>query len=293
MPTSRRWPVPHGLAVACGVVLFGAFFVLCGGISMGKLAVIGLGIGLIAVGAGLAILAVRSRRSSSVVMGVGHVLDRTDPPVNVEFGRCKLHLAIATRDLPSTSIKVREPRVPIAKWPDQYADLPVLVSTAKPLRVRVLWDRVPTHLQTAAGRRRKDSSPPTDGYAAANLADLGFRGAPDDNGERERSHRGVPADQPVPSAAMRVIYLDVSQVRWSDAPTPEPVSQTESPPDAEVAPTRPPGTRPSPRPRPTDTPEPSPDVPPAHIPRHRPASSDDALGNGAPPDTGDAHNGDS
>ncbi|HEU0239769.1 MAG TPA: hypothetical protein VFR11_10910 [Micromonosporaceae bacterium] len=259
MPTSRRWPVPHGLAVACGVVLFGAFFVLCGGISMGRVAVIGLGIGLIAAGAGLAILAVWSGRSSGVVMGIGHVLDRTDPPDNVEFGRCKLHLAVATRDLPSTSVKVREPRVPIEKWPDRYANLPVLVSTAKPLRVRVLWNRVPTHLQAAAARQREQSRP------------------------------SAPADQPVPSAAMRVIYLDVSQVRWSDGPTP----------------VRPPGSRPSPRKRRAETAGHPPDSPQAHIPHQGPASSDEALGNGAQPessarpgtneapDTGDAHNGES
>src|SRR5215475_5054391 len=172
MPTSLRWPVPHVLAVACGALLFGAVFVLCGGISMGRSAVIGLGVGLIAVGVGLAILAARSGRSSHVVLGIGHVLDRTVPPVNVEFGRCKLHLAISARGMRTTSVRVRAPRVPIDKWPDLNANLPVLVSTARPLRVRVLWNRVPTHEQTAPIR------PPAD-------------------------------VTPKPTSAMRVIYLDI------------------------------------------------------------------------------------
>ena len=52
--------------------------------------------------------------------------------------------------LPPRSKKIIEPRVPVAKWPSLGQTLPIRVALDDQRHVRVLWDEVPTHAETAA-----------------------------------------------------------------------------------------------------------------------------------------------
>ncbi|GAB3813756.1 VOC family protein [Micromonospora zhanjiangensis] len=65
--------------------------------------------------------------------------------------------------LPPRSVKVIDPRVPVAKWPDPGQELPIKVAIDDPRHVRILWDEVPTHAERAA---MADLPPEFDDYDA-------------------------------------------------------------------------------------------------------------------------------
>ena len=95
-------------------------------------------------------------------------------------------------------VRMRDPRVPVAKWPDVGASLPIMVAIDDPRHVRILWDEVLTHAEAAtadlpqefdhfdtpddsllineeaplwARREPDDELPPPDESAAADLDD--------------------------------------------------------------------------------------------------------------------------
>jgi catechol 2,3-dioxygenase-like lactoylglutathione lyase family enzyme len=84
------------------------------------------------------------------VVGLGHVHSASEPPTQYAFGRCELQLVIDAPGLPPRSKKIIEPRVPVAKWPSLGQALPVRVALDDQRHVRVLWDEVPTHAESAA-----------------------------------------------------------------------------------------------------------------------------------------------
>lgn len=85
------------------------------------------------------------------VVGTAHVLEVTEAPVSLTHGRCEMHLQIEAPGHPPASVRVRDPRVPVAKWPEVGDILPVRVAVDDLRRVKVLWDETLTHTQ-----RRQD-----------------------------------------------------------------------------------------------------------------------------------------
>lgn len=124
-------------------------------------AMAGLGMGswpLGAVGVAMIILAVALIATSTFrgadrafVVGKAYVLEVTEAPVSLTHGRCEMHLQIEAQGHPPASVRVRDPRVPVAKWPSVGDVLPVRVAVDDLRRVKVLWDETLTHTQ-----RRQD-----------------------------------------------------------------------------------------------------------------------------------------
>ncbi|MFG1832305.1 VOC family protein [Micromonospora chersina] len=124
-----------------------ATFVILFGLGMTSWAIVALGVALLVLAIALATVRGGGR---TWVVGLGHVHSASEPPTQYAFGRCELQLVIDAPGLPPRSKKIIEPRVPVAKWPSLGQALPVRVALDDQRHVRVLWDEVPTHAETAA-----------------------------------------------------------------------------------------------------------------------------------------------
>ncbi|MGK5677003.1 VOC family protein [Micromonospora sp. URMC 106] len=137
-------PVRKLIAAVLGTV---ATFVILFGLGMTSWAIVALGVALLVLAIALATVRGGGR---TWVVGVGHVHSASEPPTQYAFGRCELQLVIDAPGLPPRSKKIIEPRVPVAKWPSLGQTLPIRVALDDQRHVRVLWDEVPTHAETAA-----------------------------------------------------------------------------------------------------------------------------------------------
>lgn len=137
-------PARKLIAAVLGTV---ATFVVLFGLGMTSWSIVALGVALVALAVALATFRTGGR---AWVVGVGHVHSASEPPTTYAFGRCELQLLIDAPGLPPRSKKIIEPRVPVAKWPAIGQALPIRVALDDQRRIRVLWDEVPTHSETAA-----------------------------------------------------------------------------------------------------------------------------------------------
>ncbi|MBF9132378.1 VOC family protein [Plantactinospora sp. S1510] len=154
----RRQVAPVRKLVAAVLATFATFVILFGA-GMRSWAIAVLGVALLALAIGLvAITAVRSGPRAWVT-GIGHVHSVTEPPASSTFGRCELQIVIDAPGVPARSVKIRDPRVPVSKWPDPGATLPIMVAIDDQRHVRILWDEVLTHAEAAAAG---DLPPPFD-----------------------------------------------------------------------------------------------------------------------------------
>ncbi|MGV9766548.1 VOC family protein [Micromonospora tulbaghiae] len=137
-------PVRKLIGAVLGTV---ATFVTVFGLGMTSWAIVALGVALLVLAVALATVRGGGR---TWVIGLGHVHSASEPPTQYAFGRCELQLVIDAPGLPPRSKKIIEPRVPVAKWPSLGQALPVRVALDDQRHVRVLWDEVPTHAESAA-----------------------------------------------------------------------------------------------------------------------------------------------
>ncbi|RKN42618.1 VOC family protein [Micromonospora endolithica] len=124
-----------------------AGFVILFGLGMTSWAIVALGVAVLVLAIALATVRGGGR---TWVIGEGTVHSASEPPTQYAFGRCELQLVIDAPGLPPRSKKIIEPRVPVAKWPSLGQSLPIRVALDDQRHVRVLWDEVPTHAETAA-----------------------------------------------------------------------------------------------------------------------------------------------
>ncbi|MEU7935700.1 VOC family protein [Micromonospora echinofusca] len=146
-------PVRKLIAAVLGTV---ATFVVLFGLGMTSWAIVALGVALLVLAIALATVRGGGR---TWVVGEGHVHSASEPPTQYAFGRCELQLVIDAPGLPPRSKKIIEPRVPVAKWPSLGQTLPIRVALDDQRHVRVLWDDVPTHAETAAAAVAADLPP--------------------------------------------------------------------------------------------------------------------------------------
>jgi resuscitation-promoting factor RpfA len=104
------------------------------------------GAGLLATAALLVVLATVRARGYTTVLGFANVLTVSDPPQNQAFGRCEMTVLVQATGLRSTEVLVRDPRVPVAKWPAPGDLLPVRVVPSNPRRLRVLWEKATVYI---------------------------------------------------------------------------------------------------------------------------------------------------
>jgi catechol 2,3-dioxygenase-like lactoylglutathione lyase family enzyme len=128
-----------------------ATFVILFGCGMPSWAIVALGVALLVLAVGLGLVTTVRSGARAWVAGIAHVHSVSEPPASSVFGRCELQIVLDAPGLPPRSIRVRDPRVPVTKWPSPGAALPIMVAIDDPRHVRILWDEVLTH--TAAAER--------------------------------------------------------------------------------------------------------------------------------------------
>jgi catechol 2,3-dioxygenase-like lactoylglutathione lyase family enzyme len=155
----------RGLTAAVLGVL--AVFVASAGAGMQSWAIVALGaaLGILAI----SMIVVPSVRGGerAYVAGTAHVVTVSEAPASSLYGRCELQIVVDAPGIPPAAVKIRDPRVPVSKWPDLGATLPIMVAVDDPRRVRILWDDVQTHAEAAA----EESFPGYGGERADDLAD--------------------------------------------------------------------------------------------------------------------------
>jgi hypothetical protein len=104
------------------------------------------GAGLLAAAALLVVLATVHARAGTTVLGFANVLTASDPPQNQAIGRCEMTVLVEAAGLRSTQVLVRDPRVPVVKWPAPGDLLPVRVVPGNPRRLRVLWEKATVYI---------------------------------------------------------------------------------------------------------------------------------------------------
>lgn len=91
----------------------------------------------------------KGRSSRSYVVGTVHVVKVSEPPVDAQFGRCELQVLVDAPGHPGQTVVIRDPRVPVSKWPDVGDTLPALVAVDDARRIKIQWDRIATHSEVA------------------------------------------------------------------------------------------------------------------------------------------------
>ncbi len=145
----RRQIAPVRKLIAAVLGTFATFVILFGA-GMTSWTIVALGVALLVLSIGLVVVTSVRTGARAWVAGIGHVHSVSEPPASSTFGRCELQIVIDAPGLPPRSVKVRDSRVPVAKWPDPGATLPIMVAIDDQRHVRILWDEVLTHAESAA-----------------------------------------------------------------------------------------------------------------------------------------------
>ncbi|MFB6397350.1 VOC family protein [Polymorphospora lycopeni] len=149
MANGRRRPIAPVRKLAAAVLGTFATFVILFGAGMMSWAIVALGVALLVLAVSFLVVTAMRRGARAWVAGVAHVHSATEPPASSTYGRCEMQIVIDAPGVPPRSVKVRDPRVPVTKWPDPGATLPIMVAIDDPRHVRILWDDVLTHAEAA------------------------------------------------------------------------------------------------------------------------------------------------
>jgi catechol 2,3-dioxygenase-like lactoylglutathione lyase family enzyme len=150
--SARRWSVSGGRTVISTVLAVVAAFLLFVSLGAGSWVLAALGAAILAAAAAFYIVAALNSREFAYVPGTAHVVSSSPPPAAASQGRCEMHLVVHAPGINDVAVKIRDAGVPVSKWPDAGATLPILVAVGDPRRVRVLWDSVRSHGEVAEGR---------------------------------------------------------------------------------------------------------------------------------------------
>ncbi len=152
MASARRWSVSAGRTVVSGLLAVLAVFLLFVSLGAGSWVLAALGAAVLAAAAAFYVVAALNSREFAYVPGTAHVVSSSPPPAAASQGRCEMHLVIHAPGIDDVAVKIRDAGVPVAKWPDAGATLPILVAVGDARRVRVLWDSVRSHAEVAESR---------------------------------------------------------------------------------------------------------------------------------------------
>lgn len=90
-----------------------------------------------------------SRKFVDPVRGTATVSECSACPSHANSASCRMSLVVSIPGVPATPVEFPAP-VPTDKWPLPGAVLPIEVDLAKPSRMRILWDEVPSGRQRSA-----------------------------------------------------------------------------------------------------------------------------------------------
>ena len=145
MAATSRWSMSARQTFTVGVLVVAGIFVLACGVGMTNIAVGGLGMAVAILGPLLIVMTGLRGGTRDYAYGMAHVHEVSALPPTGTVGRCELQLLVNAEGVNGVPVHVRDPLVPISKWPDVGATLPVKVNIRDPRDVRVLWDEVRTH----------------------------------------------------------------------------------------------------------------------------------------------------
>lgn len=128
--------------VVAGVLVAVGLFVLSIGAGVPSWPVVAVGAALMLLAVGLVtVVAVRGGERGWMTADA-HVITVTPPPSGVRYGRAEMDLVLTGPGLPTLAVTVRDPKVPVDRWPAAGSALPVLVAVDDRRNVRVQWDDV-------------------------------------------------------------------------------------------------------------------------------------------------------
>src|SRR3954451_20700563 len=138
-----------------------AVFVVAVGLGMSSWAVAVFGIAVLALSIALAMVNVVRRGARAWVAGNAEVKAISPPPASASvYGRAEIQVVVVAPGLPTSEVTIRDPRVPVVKWPMAGDTLPITVDVDDMRRVRINWDE-------AVPRNEGEAPPPpptTPGY---------------------------------------------------------------------------------------------------------------------------------
>lgn len=146
MANGRRKPLGTArvtLAITLGTL---GVYTLAAGVGMQSWPLAAIGLAGLVLGVSLLLTSSLRGADRAWVNGTGYVMEIHQPPQSLTHGRCEMQLQIDAPGHPPASVKIRDPRVPVAKWPAIGSVLPIQVATDDIRRVRVMWDDVVPHL---------------------------------------------------------------------------------------------------------------------------------------------------
>ncbi len=125
----------------------------------------------------VALLSTASMRGGSdkaFVAGTVTVAKVSEPPLTADFGRCEMSVHVDAHGHPGQTVMIRDPRVPVSKWPEVGDTLPALVSVSDARRIKIQWERVGTY-----GAPYGDEGYGSEAYDSAYLANHDYEVDPD------------------------------------------------------------------------------------------------------------------
>ncbi|MEV6637143.1 VOC family protein [Actinoplanes sp. NPDC051470] len=135
-------PVAPARKLVAAVLGTFAVFVMVFGLGLSSWPIVALGAALLALAIALGMVNVVRRGARAWVTGHGQVKAISDPPPSGAYGRAELQLVVVAPGLPVTEVLVRDPRVPIGKWPRVNETLPISVDVDDMRRCKIEWGDV-------------------------------------------------------------------------------------------------------------------------------------------------------
>ena len=145
MANQNGRPVAPARKLVAAVVGTIAVFVMLFGLGMSSWAIVALGLAMLILAIALGMVNVVRRGARAWVAGSAQVKAISEPPTTAIYGRAELQIVIVAPGLPTSEVTVRDPRVPVVKWPRVGDTLPVTVDVDDMRRVRINWDEAETY----------------------------------------------------------------------------------------------------------------------------------------------------
>jgi catechol 2,3-dioxygenase-like lactoylglutathione lyase family enzyme len=231
-----------------------AIFVMVFGLGLTSWAIVVLGLAVLALSIALGMVNVVRRGARAWISGTAQVKAVSEPPASSAYGRAELQLVVIAPGLPITEVLVRDPRVPVEKWPRPGETLPIRVDVDDMRRVRIDWPNAAD---------RADPPPPGQSYAETAYTDPVDEYDDDLLGEPEPPPWAAAAgsqwdaEEPSPGDLDQIVVhdtpggpvVDGQVVGHDESAAPLPRRPGTGPIPSPTDPPRPAAARPSPRPR--------------------------------------------
>ncbi|GGJ74099.1 hypothetical protein GCM10010123_00040 [Pilimelia anulata] len=137
--------------VIAGILGAAGLFIMSVGIGVPSWSVVAVGAALVLVAIGLVTIQAVRGGERGWMSASAHVIAAPPAPANQQYGRAELDLVVTGPGLPTVAVKIREPKVPVDRWPVPGTALPVLVAVDDRRNVRVQWDDAPRAGAAGAG----------------------------------------------------------------------------------------------------------------------------------------------